>query len=253
MEEENKILKDKNSPEKTKGQFERVVTPQPNTFENIDCMEMLTKCPDKYFDLAIVDPPYGIGMDNSNKRTKPDRPNSYTQYPDFRYHKTDWDDSPPPLEYFENLFRVSKVQVIFGANYFNKNLPEGFGWIFWNKKNGLDNCFSDGEFAFASKGIQSRYIEISQFAGTNGGKDRIHPTQKPVSLYRWLLFNYAVAGDLILDTHVGSGSSIVACIEGGFNYYGCEIDKDYYNAAQKRIARAFRKYEMEFKNDEAAV
>ena len=117
---------------------------------NGDCMDYLPNYPDNYFQLACVDPPYGIGMSNSNKRTKPSRPNSYTKYADFRYHKTNWDNEQPSAGYFEQLLRISKEQVIFGANYFCEHLPSGNGWLFWNKLNGLDNCFSDGEFAFCS-------------------------------------------------------------------------------------------------------
>lgn len=202
---------------------------------NCDCMEYMAGVPDKYFDLAICDPPYGIGMDNSNKRVKPSRPNSYTNYKDFRYHKTDWDNEAPKENYFYELFRVSKNQIVWGANYLCEFLPVGFGWIFWNKKNGLDNCFSDGEFAFSSKGVQSRYFECSPFHNLSGGKDRIHPTQKPVKLYRWLLQNYAKEGDKILDTHGGSMSSAIACHQMGFDLTLCELDKDYYEAGVKRF------------------
>lgn len=202
---------------------------------NIDCMEYMKTCKDNQFDLAIVDPPYGIGMSNSNKRTKPSRPNSYTKYADFRYHETNWDNERPTAEYFEQLFRVSKEQVIFGANYFCEYLPSGKGWLFWNKLNGLDNCFSDGEFAFTSKGIQSKYFECSAFHNLSGGKDRIHPTQKPVALYKWLLDKYANKGDKIFDSHLGSGSIAIACHDYGFELVGCELDKDYFEAALKRF------------------
>ena len=200
-----------------------------------DCIQGMKRYPDKYFDLAVCDPPYGIGMDNSNKRTKPSRPNSYTQYPDFRYHKTDWDKNRPTQEYFDELFRVSKIQIVWGANYFCEYLPSGNGWIFWNKLNGLNNCFSDGEFAFSSKGVQSRYIECSTFDGLKGGKDRIHPTQKPIALYKWILKNYAKEGDTILDTHLGSGSSAIAAHDGGFEFTGIELDEEYFNNAVNRI------------------
>jgi len=202
---------------------------------HIDCMEYMKGLKDKAFDLAIVDPPYGIGMHNSNKRVKPSRPNSYTNYKDFRYKQAEWDEERPTEEYFTELFRVSEAQVIWGANYMNDLLPSGFGWIFWNKMNGENNNFSDGEFAFASKGVQSRYIELSTFHELNGGKDRIHPTQKPVKLYRWLLHNYANTGDKVLDTHLGSGSSAIAAHQMGFDFVGCEIDKDYYDGACKRF------------------
>ena len=205
------------------------------TLYNADCMEIMKGFSDKQFELALIDPPYGIGMDNSSKRTKPSRPNSYTQYPDFRYHKTDWDKNRPTQEYFDELFRVSKNQIIWGANYFCEYLPSGNGWIFWNKLNGLNNCFSDGEFAFSSKGVQSRYIECSTFDGLKGGKDRIHPTQKPVALYKWILKNYAKEGDTILDTHLGSGSSAIAAHDGGFEFTGIELDEEYFNNAVERI------------------
>lgn len=202
---------------------------------NMDCIAGMKEYPDKYFDLAIVDPPYGIGMDNSNKRTKPSRPNSYTKYPEFRYHKTDWDKNRPTQEYFNELFRVSKIQIVWGANYFCEYFPSGNGWIFWNKLNGVNNCFSDGEFAYCSKGVQSRYFECSAFDALNGGKDRIHPTQKPLKLYEWILMNYAKEGDKILDTHLGSGSSRIAAYRNGFDFVGFEIDKDYFEAQEKRF------------------
>jgi site-specific DNA-methyltransferase (adenine-specific) len=202
-------------------------------FYNIDCIEFMKTKPDNYYDLAIVDPPYGIGMSNSNKRTKPNRPNSYTKYADFRYHQTDWDNERPTQEYFKELFRVSKEQVIFGANYLCEYLPSGKGWLFWNKLNGLDNCFSDGEFAFTSKGVQSKYFECSAFHNLSGGKDRIHPTQKPIQLYRWVLQNYAKEGYKIIDTHGGSMSIAIACDKEKFDLDICEIDKIYFNNGLK--------------------
>ena len=211
---------------------------------NCDCMEFMKDIPDNYFDLAIIDPPYGIGMDNSSKRTKPNRPNSYTQYPDFRYHKTDWDKEVPSQEYFDELFRVSKNQIMWGANYFCEYLPSGNGWIFWNKLNGLNNCFSDGEFAFSSKGVQSRYFECSTFDGLKGGKDRIHPTQKPVKLYEWLLKNYAQPTDKILDTHFGSCSIGIACHNFGCSLDACELDKDYFDNAVKRVKEYIRQQRL---------
>ena len=191
--------------------------------------------PDKYFDLAIVDPYYGIGMDNSNKRTKPSRPNSYVYYPDFRYKDADWDKQRVSEGILKEIFRVSKNQILWGANYYCNLIPEGKGWIFWHKQNGDDNCFSDGEFAYQSFEVRSRWVSISQFDGLNGGKDRIHPTQKPIKLYKWLLSKYAKPNDKILDTHVGSASSLIACEDMGFEYTGFELDSDYFNAANKRL------------------
>jgi site-specific DNA-methyltransferase (adenine-specific) len=198
-------------------------------------MDYMNGLEPKSFELAIVDPPYGIGMDNSNKRTKPSRPNSYTMYPDFRYHKTDWDKQAPPKQYFDLLYESCVNQIIWGANYMCDMIPNGKGWIFWNKLNGLDNCFSDGEFAYASKGVQSKYFACSPFESLRGGKDRIHPTQKPVKLYRWLLKNYAKQGDRILDTHLGSGSSAIAAYDEGFDFVGIELDREYYDSAVKRF------------------
>jgi site-specific DNA-methyltransferase (adenine-specific) len=213
---------------------------------NEDCMEGMARYPDKYFDLAIVDPPYGIGMSNSNKRTKPSRPNSYTEkYKDYRYHDANWDNAIPTKEYFIELFRISKNQIIWGANYFCQYLPNGTGWIFWNKLNGLDNCFSDGEFAFSSKGIRSKYFECSTFRDLKGGKDRIHPTQKPVALYKWLLSNYAKQGDKILDTHLGSGSSRIAAYEMGFDFTAFELDTEYFEAQEKRYKNHIAQLKLE--------
>jgi len=214
---------------------------------NEDNMELMARYDDNYFDLAIIDPPYGIGMDNSKKRTKPDRPNSYTSaYKDERYHQTNWDKEIPKKKYFDELFRVSKNQIIWGANYFCNMLPNGFGWIYWDKNNGDNNYFSDGEFAFSSKGVQSRHFKISAFDKLRGGKDRIHPTQKPEYLYKWLLENYATKGDKILDTHLGSGSIAIACHNYGFDLTACEIDTEYYNSAMKRLKIAQDQTKLNF-------
>jgi len=203
-----------------------------------DCLEVMKGIPDKSVDAVITDPPYGIGMDNSNKRTKPSRPNSYTQYPDFRYPKSDWDKLPISKSVFDAIFRISNDQVIFGANYYSSFLPSGFGWIFWDKINGDNNCFSDGEFAFASKGIQSRRFVCSAFDDLRGGKDRQHPTQKPTKLMRWVLENYTHEGDTILDPFMGSGTTGVACVQTGRNFIGIEIDEGYFKIAEKRIRDA---------------
>lgn len=237
MKSENKIqtqqLKDQND---DFCRFDAVVIPPTNTFENIDCMEMLRKCPPKYFDLAIVDPPYGLGKRTVKGGTEK---NTQTKFID-DLHRTNWDDSPPPQEYFEQLFRTSKNQIIFGGNYFG--LPKHRCFIVWDKLTFIPTM-SRVEQAWTSFDSPARLITIN-----SNNPNRIHPTEKPIELYRQILKEFAAAGDLILDTHVGSGSSIIACIEGGFNYYGCEIDKEYYEAAKKRIGRAFRRYEL-FENE----
>ena len=198
------------------------------TLYNCDCMDLLKQTPDNYYSLCIVDPPYGININVSMGRRKGDKKSNYHKF-------AGEDNGIPNEEYFKELFRVSKNQIIWGANYFCEYLPNGYGWIFWNKKNGLDNMFSDGEFAFASKGIQSKYFECSVFHNLNGGKDRVHPTQKPVQLYKWILNKYAKSGDTILDTHLGSGSSAIAAHDGGFEFTGIELDEEYYNAAKERL------------------
>jgi len=211
----------------------------PNSFINGDCMEFMRTCPPNYFGLAIVDPPYGIG---EGKRFR--GMGSSCMATD--YGKKDWDASPPPKEYFNELFRVSKNQIIWGGNYFVENLKPKMGWIFWDKQASGD--FSHGELAWTSfdKALKKfTYAWMGMRQGDMKEKEkRIHPTQKPVKLYRWLLKNYAVAGDLILDTHVGSASSLIACVELGFDYVGFEKDEDYYTMAKSRLERATRKYEL---------
>jgi site-specific DNA-methyltransferase (adenine-specific) len=195
---------------------------QLNKLYNMDCMEGMKLFPDKYFELAIVDPPYGINVNHNMGRRKGDKHSNYK--------KVTWDNEPPPPEYFDELFRVSKNQIIWGANYFQ--LPPTKCFIVWKKPQiSEDVSFSMCEYAWASFNSTAKVIEIyGQEA------DRIHPTQKPVRLYKWLLTRYAKPGDKILDTHVGSGSSLIACYDMGFDYIGFEIDKEYYEAACKRIA-----------------
>jgi len=181
---------------------------------NIDCMEYMSTVPDKFFDLAIVDPPYGIGISSNPVRQMHD--------------KKQWDNSIPNDEYFAELFRVSKNQIIWGGNYFP--LPPSQGFLIWDKKQPEDFSLAMCEFAWSS--IQSpakiwRYSVLTE-------RDKIHPTQKPVNLYRWLLNKYAKEGDKILDTHLGSGSIAIACHDYKFELTACEIDKDYFEAANKR-------------------
>jgi len=219
------------------GQVELLVKPQPNTFYNADCMDYLPKCPDDYFDLAIVDPPYGIGEDGgADRRGKS------------KHKKKNWDKSPPSSDYFNELLRVSKNQIVFGGNYFADKLPVSRCWITWDKKL-YNSDFSDVELIWASFDRGTKLYTLAKNGGSRTAvalTDIIHPCQKPVKLYKWILRDYAKAGDLILDTHVGSASSLIACKELGFDYVGFEIDKEYYEAASKRLDRAFRKYELEF-------
>lgn len=181
--------------------------------------------PDKYFDLAIVDPPYGIGRDGSKRTTSK---HGGRKAHDFK----GWDKSSPNESYFNQLFRVSKHQIIWGANYFTNYLPSSMGWVFWDK--GQRICNSDGELAFSSFNRALRVVEYNRVQLLIEG-DTIHPTQKPIKLYRWLLANYAKPGDLILDTHVGSASSLIAFEQEGFKYVGYELDEDYYHAGKKRM------------------
>jgi len=202
-----------------------------NKIYNEDCMEAMKEMSDNQFDLAIVDPPYGLNMNNQKVRVKPNRPNTYKRAGDLQYKKADWDSEIPSKEYFTQLFRVSKNQIIWGANYFCSHIPNGNGWVFWDKQMG-ENYFSAGEFAFQS--IQKRSGFFS-FPSMRVKGTRIHPTQKPIELYEWLLMNYAKKGDTILDTHLGSGSIAIACYNLGYDLTACEIDKEYYDAAIKRI------------------
>lgn len=185
-------------------------------------MDYMKSLPDKAFDLAIVDPPYGIGEDGGKFR---DRKNGGHRV----LPKKNWDKSPPSKLYFTELKRVSKNQIIWGANHFAGLFnSSSSGWAYWDKMMGGD--FSDGELAYTSFNVA-----LKSFSYCNKRGGAIHPTQKPVKLYQWLLSNYAKEGDRILDTHLGSGSSAIAAHYAGFDFVGCELDFDYYNAAVKRF------------------
>lgn len=187
---------------------------------NCDCMDLLKETPDKYYELCIVDPPY---RDN-NQPTKDMRKNGSMKTLEGR----------PSAGYFDELYRVSKNQIIWGANNFS--LPQFMGFVVWKKKTISESfTMSMCEIAALSEelGTTSKIIEIAP-QGTNQDP-RIHPTQKPIALYRWLLKNYAKQGDKILDTHLGSGSIAIACHQMGFDLTACELDKDYYNKAMNRI------------------
>lgn len=193
------------------------------TFERADCMEKLPSFPDKFFDLAIVDPPYGIGVQTMNYTLSGARRVSRKSAANRRdYRRPDCWDIKPDQEYFDELQRVSKAQIIWGGNYFSDMLPPSKGFIVWDKRldEKMSNDFADAELAYISKGLGVarvfRYLWNGMLQGDMRNKeDRFHPTQKPVALYEWLLYHYAKKGYKILDTHVGSGSSLIACYRGG--------------------------------------
>ena len=219
---------------------------------NEDNMDLMSRYPDNYFDLAIVDPPYGIDAPNmqmganksknksntsdsvANKLKKARFSQGSGKLKDRKLNtmKLDWDIKPDD-KYFKELFRVSKNQIVWGGNYFIDNLYSSRGFAIWNKNQPWDN-FSQAEFAWASFDAPSKLITLSNRGGANT-EEKIHPTQKPVKLYEWLLMNYAKEGDKILDTHLGSGSIAIACHNLGFDLTACELDKDYYEAAMKRL------------------
>ena len=203
-------------------------------FYNMDCMEGMAQIPDKYFDLAIVDPPYGIG--ESRKKRENTKSTKWKNPSSKEHNVKDWDIKTPAQIYFDELFRVSQNQIIWGGNYFiDKIQKPSMGWIFWDKKNG-DSDFSDGELAFSSfnKGLR-KFEWLWNGFQKEKPEQRFHPTQKPVALYKWLLKNYAKPGDKILDTHVGSASSLIACHDLGFDYLGFELDPDYFRMATERL------------------
>lgn len=205
---------------------------------NIDCMEAMKQMPDKAFDLAIVDPPYGIGFAMEKER-KP----TATRSAQFKFKCKEWDNSIPPKEYFDQLFRVSKNQIVWGANYFLDFLPKTSCVIIWDKLNPEGMRFSDGEMAWGSFNTALRICKVIR---TYLQEDQIHPTQKPVKLYEWILKNYAKPGDKVLDTHLGSGSIAIACDTLGYDLTGYEIDAEYYEAAKKRLEEHKRQGKMVF-------
>jgi site-specific DNA-methyltransferase (adenine-specific) len=209
---------------------------------NTDCLEAMKSYPDNYFELAIVDPPYGIGEDGSKNHTR-GKLAVAKNYKSF----SGQDKEPPSHEYFEELIRISKNQIIWGANHFISRIPfDSPCWIVWDKING-ESDFADCELAYTSFKTSVRKLEW-KWAGMlqqnmKDKESRIHPTQKPVALYRWLLKNYAKEGDKILDTHLGSGSSRIAADMEGYDFTGYELDKDYFDASVKR----FEEYKLQTK------
>lgn len=193
---------------------------------NEDNMLLMARYPDKYFDLAIVDPPYGINMGMGHKGS--DKRGDKNKYKTF----AGGDNSIPTKEYFVELFRVSKNQIIWGANYMTEFLEPKASWIVWDKMQPEDFSMAMAELAWTSF---SSPMKIYQKRVVGADNVRLHPTQKPVALYKWLLDKYAKQGDKILDTHLGSGSIAIACHDYGFDLTACELDKDYFEAAVKRL------------------
>jgi len=198
---------------------------------NMDCLEAMSKMEDNHFDLAIVDPPYGIKQDKvqeglSNKKGFTKNAGTYKEY-----HKTEWDNEIPKKEYFKELKRVSKNYIIWGGNYFNYVNDEGV--VIWYKGN--SGNFKEGELAKTNINTFKVFKYSRADAYINHCDSKIHPTQKPVKLYEWLLMNYAKEGDKILDTHLGSGSSAIASHNLGYDFTGYELDEDYFKATKKRL------------------
>ena len=208
----------------------KALPPAPTRYGKLDLrcmdnMELMAQFPDKHFSLAIVDPPYGIGVNINMGRRK--------GYKRSDYHKFHGNDSTIPDEaYFNELRRVSKNQIVFGGNYMTKFLPPSPCWILWDKGFSEDVTFAQFELAWTSFATSSKKFDKSP-----ANPARIHPTEKPIALYKWLLTNYAKQGDKILDTHLGSGSIAIACYYMGFDLTGCELDADYFQAMQDRIKR----------------
>jgi site-specific DNA-methyltransferase (adenine-specific) len=200
---------------------------------NEDNMELMARYEDNYFDLAIVDPPYGI---NANLKRGDTGKNKHIKQKD--YHVGDWDNEIPNKEYFIELKRVSKNQIIWGGNYFLDYLNATSCFIVWDKKNG-ENYYADCELAWTSFKTSVRKFEWRWHGflqqNMKDKQERIHPTEKPIKLYEWLLMNYAKDDYKILDTHLGSGSIALACHNLGYDLTACELDKEYYDAAIKRI------------------
>lgn len=190
-------------------------------------MELMARYPDKYFNLAICDPPYGIGQNGGKSIGL--RKKWTGSYEKEKYTKKQWDNAIPTEDYFQELFRVSKNQIIWGANYFS--LPPTKGIIAWDKVCDKTD-FSDFELAWSSFDKGAKIFRLPIQAES---QRRIHPTQKPIQLYKWLLDKYAKQGDKILDTHLGSGSIAIACHDYGYDLTACELDREYYDAAMKRL------------------
>ena len=202
---------------------------------NMDCIEFMQSVPNKFYDLAIVDPPYGIGEDGSKNIKRTGGVAKPKKYKSFAGN----DLQSPELIYFKELKRISKNQIIWGANHFISKIPFNSScWVVWDKDNG-ETDFADCELAYTSFKSAVRKFKFTwngmRQENMKNKEIRLHPTQKPVKLYEWLLINYAKEGDKILDTHGGSQSSRIACYNLGFELDIIELDKDYFDAGNKRF------------------
>ena len=198
---------------------------------NMDCMEYMKGCKDNEFDLAIVDPPYGIGINDQFLKATKSKTSMFNKTKGC-LESGEWDSAAPEKEYFVELFRVSKNQIIWGGNYFIEHLHSTRCFVSWDKNNGANNM-ADFELAWTSFNGSCRRFVMHHFSHGYGSK--IHICQKPVKLYDWMLSNYAKEGDRIIDTHLGSGSSAIAAHYFGVDFVGCELDADYFKAAQTRF------------------
>jgi site-specific DNA-methyltransferase (adenine-specific) len=207
------------------------------TITNEDNMLLMARYSDNYFDLAIVDPPYGIGESGGKNRNN--KKGSAIGLKTPNYTKKDWDNSIPPKEYFLELQRISKNQIIWGGNYFIEYLKPTSCFLVWDKKETAKGDFADCELAWTSFKSAVRKFTYGwigfDYLNNPHKEKKIHPTQKPVALYKWILDKYAKENDKILDTHLGSGSIAIACHDYGFDLTACELDQEYYDKAIQRI------------------
>jgi site-specific DNA-methyltransferase (adenine-specific) len=207
---------------------------------HVDCMEFMRGLPDKYYDLAIVDPPYGIGAGSKGFINR----NTANKNAEKFYRDNDWDKARPTKEYFDELKRISKHQIVWGGNYFTDLLEPARCYIVWDKKTG-DNSYADCELALTNIDGNARiYTKFWLGAHAKDGHDRIHPTQKPINLYKFLLQNFAKPNDKILDTHGGSMSIAIACHDYGFELDLCELDAEYYAKGVERVQNHVKQLKM---------
>ena len=204
-------------------------------YYNMDCIEGMKQFPDNYFDLAIVDPVYGGVTRGGYMEAKGGEKLAKRK----NYHLALWEQEKTGSDYFKELLRVSKNQIVWGGNYFCNNLPESQGWIVWDKKHPEGVNFADCELAWTSFNVATRIFRFmwnGMLQENMKNKEfRMHPTQKPVALYEWLLSRYAKGGDIILDTHVGSASSLIACHRTNHKFVGFELDENYYKLSKERL------------------